>query len=506
MKKIVTNHLSFILIFIIISFFYIYKLGQIPNGLFIDEAEIGWRALEIFHGTFSGLHYMIFYHHLEYDYGSLPVFTTLPFVLFSLSEFTVRFSSVFFLIASLIAIYLILENMYIKNAFLTILFFAFTPLVFHLSRVAFGQTQSMFFLLLGYLFYLKSKFKKNLYFSFLSGIFLGISLYGYSAYIIISTIFLGTLILTEILINKNIIKFYKYIFTTGVIFLIFLLPFIVSFKLDTNFKKRFNEKKGGIIFLSSQHFDNMIKNYPKYYSLDFLFLKSEDQLPGGFLTRHSVRGKGILFSSTFIFLPLSLFFLFKKRETKNIYLLPFFLFILLFPLVDLLTTNSKTPPYSVSIFSSLFFLPFIVVPFFDVIKNKIVLLIFFIFIFGEFIQFYFNDYLKYPIYSSDYWGWQAGSKEIVKYFLAQKDNYDSLYMSGDFNGQPQVLLNFYDPNHLCKNCRVAGIEAYNPKKKQLFALRIVSYNQYVDKKYFKIKKTIYLPNGQPEFYIGEYFK
>jgi hypothetical protein len=114
-------------------------------------------------------------------------------------------------------------------------------------------------------------------------------------------------------------------------------------------------------------------------------------------------------------------------------------------------------------------------------------------------------YKKYPLYSSDFWGWQYGPKEIINYFITQSRNYDELYMTGYFNA-PEIFLKFYDPKRECFNCFIGGRDKFNPKKRQLFALRVEEVEQHKKEiKNFRIKKIIYYPNGSKAFYIGEVF-
>jgi hypothetical protein len=121
-----------------------------------------------------------------------------------------------------------------------------------------------------------------------------------------------------------------------------------------------------------------------------------------------------------------------------------------------------------------------------------------------FARFYF---LTYPQQSAGFYGWQYGPKEIMTYFLSQKNNYDDLYMSGEFNGAYIYTL-FYDPTNSCSGkCKISDFmrepTIYDPKRKQLFSLS----PDYVTKsplgKYFHEKKTIYYPNGAVAFKIGE---
>ena len=112
-----------------------------------------------------------------------------------------------------------------------------------------------------------------------------------------------------------------------------------------------------------------------------------------------------------------------------------------------------------------------------------------------------------PLTTSDFWGWQYGPRDIIKYFLIKKDNYDDLYMSGEFNGA-EIFLKFYYPENSCQNkCKIGDFyrepAIYNPARKQLFSLSPDYLSRSNFKEKFSIKKTLYYPNGTIAFLIGE---
>ncbi len=124
-----------------------------------------------------------------------------------------------------------------------------------------------------------------------------------------------------------------------------------------------------------------------------------------------------------------------------------------------------------------------------------------------FTKFYF---IQYPLYSSDFWGWQYGPRDIMKYFRSVKDNYDELYMSGEFNAG-HIFLSFYDPENTCRSkCKMGDFfrdpHIYDPSKRQLFSLSPDYLSKSNFAKDFLIKKTIHYPNGNIAFQIGEIVK
>ena len=132
-------------------------------------------------------------------------------------------------------------------------------------------------------------------------------------------------------------------------------------------------------------------------------------------------------------------------------------------------------------------------------RTFLIVLILFSFLinFTVFVQFYF---VRYPLYSSDFWGWQYGPKEIISYFIANQTKYDDLYMQGAFNS-PEIFLKFYAP-HSCANCRIGNPEdKYDPSRNQLFALTPLYVTEHNLK--FVPQKVIYYPNHTVAFEIGE---
>jgi len=510
--KLNIHKITILILFVLISFFFVYRVGVIPTGLFCDEAEIGNVTYQLSKGNISS--YFVppfFYKHFNYVFGYLPVISAAPFVfIFKLSEFAVRLSSVFYALLGLFLVYQTLKELGVKKIY-PVLLLAFTPLFFHISRINFGHTPSFLFMTLGLFFLVKYKKTKNLIYLITGGISLGVSSYGYGGYMIGTPVLILSLLIGEILHNRFNIHKYKGIIILGLVFIVTYLPILYQLKYNPDFSQRVRDKNEGEKIDLVQKIPSLIKNYPKYYSYDYLFTKGEIELPGSFITRHSIKGNGIYLKIYLAILIIGFFNLFFIRDKQKKYFTPFFIFFLLSPLPDLLTTRDGAPPYSFSMFYALISIPFITayaLKIFDYLPEKLLskksfylinTVIAFILVIEIFS--FLNNYYEYPLYSSDYWGWQYGPKEIIKYFVAEKNNYDELYMTGYFN-EPLSLLNFYNYDKKCNNCFVGGLERINSYKKQLFAVRTEEINNLKVDNYV-IKKTIYLPNNKEAYYIIE---
>lgn len=505
LKKEKTMTIIFYLMLSILIILYFYKLGNIPSGFFCDEAEIGYHAYEIINNDTSGFINPFFYKHFHYVVGALPVYGAVFFVkLFGLNDHSVRLSSVFFSLLSLFVLYKIFKKIKAKYTIFLVIMFAFTPIFFHISRINFGHLISFFFLILGYYYYIKPN-------PWLSGIFFSVSLYGYSGFILGTSGLIFSIILTEIFINRYKLKKYKNILI--ILFILFLssTPILKITITNSQYLQRLSDKnQNSLDFFTKEKIINIIKNYPKYYSYDFLFARGEVEMPGSFITRHSVHGAGIFFKTSLIMLIFSFIGLFSKKILEKRYYLPFFILFLIYPLPDIITTNIDSPPYSFSIFSTIIFYPFLIAFGFNFlvklnpyINTRKITTFLFIFFLIELIIFYKN-YLNYPLKSSDYWGWQYGPKEIIKQFLLKNKEYDELFMTGSFN-EPGVFLKFYDPQKRCRNCFIGSLEKHNPDKRQLFAIREDELsNSLIDDRFIvKIQNIIYYQDKKPAFYLVE---
>jgi len=257
--------------------------------------------------------------------------------------------------------------------------------------------------------------------------------------------------------------------------------------------------------------NHVLKNYFSHFSPDFLFLKGDSGMPGQFITRHSIRDMGELYLFQLPLLLLGIFFLFKKKERRVLFIL--LLWFILYPLGSAFTVDQSAQATR----SAIGVLPFQIlsaaglVYFLNLFRLNFlkwgVVVLFLVVVAVSFQNYLAKYFLQYPLYSSDFWGWQYGPKETMNYFLAVKGKYDDLYMSGEFNA-PDIFLKFYDPKNTCQNkCKIGDPwrdkEIYTVKRRQLFSLSPEYLHQSGYENRFSIKKAIYYPNGKIAFLIGE---
>jgi hypothetical protein len=250
----------------------------------------------------------------------------------------------------------------------------------------------------------------------------------------------------------------------------------------------------------------LAQSYLLHFSPDFLFTKGDSGMPGQAVTRHSVAGIGELYRWQAIFLLLGAYAAIRRGVATW---LPVLALLLLYPVPSSLTSD-LTPQATRSVLG--------IVPVTLLTGYGIAYLLAQVrgetryaqwavhaavvgaglYAFVGFVQLQ----RQYPSYAADFWGWQYGPRDIVGYFLAEKDHYDELYLSRSFNA-PEIFLKFYDPERKCPNCLVGGLDRWRKEKKQLFALRVEEVPPH-GAGALRVKQVVRYPDGREAFYIGEW--
>lgn len=505
-----------------------YKVSEIPTGFFADEAANGYNAYKLL--TTGKDEYgqpFPFYFQSFGDYRTpVAIYSMIPSIFtFGLNQFSVRFTMVIYGTLPILFLYLFVKELFWKEkafnkeviALSSSLLLAISPWHIHFSRSGFEFIPMPFYLTIGLFFLFRflhhNQKGKNLIFA---TIFFIITFY--TAYVIqivlIPFLFCIFLLYRKTFLHKSTFKIFL---LSLIIFLLGLIPFIMA-TLSGHALTRFHSVSP---FSHGKNLTDvlrpMLQTYIDHFSLDFLFLKGDIDMPGHFISRHSLKGIGELYLIQAPLLILGIIYLFLKR--KRI-LLFFLVFLILYPIGS--TVVAEGPFAHRSLFGVIPFqvlsatglsLVFNFLPLF--VKNsnmaflsKGVILILLICIITFSTKVYVHKYFnEYPLYSSDFWGWQYGPREIMKYFLSVKNNYDELYMSGEFNSG-DIFLKFYDPNNTCQNkCMLGDLwrnpEIYNSKKRQLFSLSPEYLKNSPLANKFSVKRTIYYPNNTIAFQIGE---
>lgn len=492
-------------------FLRLYKLDAVPAGFFADEASIGYNAFTILtQGKDEhGIPHPIFFKAFGEYKNPLQIYSTVPFVaLFGLNEFSVRLASVVYGVLGILALFLLVRELFPQQegemiALLSAFFLAISPWHIHISRVALeGIAAFVFFTTLAVYFFLKSK-NSPLYL-LLSVITFTVSLYSYFP----ARVFVPLLTLSLAFLYRRFFLKHR-VHTMAGLFILFLLifPFFQALASPSGWARWEQVSIFSQPPASKTATQHIIKNYFSHFSPDFLFLKGDIGMPGSFITRHSVKGIGELYLFQLPLTLLGIVFIIKNKQKATLFLLG--VWLVLYPLGSAFTVDESARatrsiigviPWQILSAAGLFYLLTLFSKNFIKILLTFLLTVIIFLSFQIFLQKYFQDY---PLYSSDYWGWQYGPKEIMGYFLSHKDNFDDLYLSGEFNA-PEIFLKFYDPGGKCLNkCRIGNLTSYNPARKQLFAVSSKDLSNSPLRNYFDIYQTIYYPNKNPAFYLGE---
>ncbi len=503
---------SLFLIVLIVAFAFairLYQIQNVPPGFFCDEAIRGVDAYSLTttgrdsHGERFPIFFKVF---SEYT----PPFQTyseiLPILLLGLSETSVRLTSVLYGVVSVFLIYLLASRLLSKRiGLISALMLALAPWSLHYSRTGFEYNCYFVFFLLSLFFWLKG-IKRARYF-LVSCIFWGLTFYTYNPAKLIVLVFLVALIIIS---RKRLLADKKIFFISLSSFLIISFPSILHIFSGQGLI-RYNQVS---IFTNDSSIKEiilkMLQNYFYHYSPVFLFFNGDPNAPNN---RHFSLGLSPLLITTLPFLLIGTIWFFISKRIPLLKKKIIFLWMLVYPLSGAFTSiiSTNRAMIGVGLFSLLTALGL------DLILAKIArfkitvikilsLTAIFSVLIINFFSFY-HFYLRvHALKTADFWGWQYGPREIMRYFLQVKDSYDDLYMSGEFN-EGQIFLKFYDPKNTCKNkCKIADFwrapEIVELSRQQLFSLS----PEYLDKSSFKnlflIKKKIFYPDGKIAFLIG----
>ncbi len=520
-------NLYLLLLIVILTFGFllrVYKLPEIPSGFFADEASIGYNAYTTLTKGMDeyGAKYPLFFRAFGEYKNPIQIYATVPFIaLFGLNEFSVRFTSAIFGTLTIIAIYFLTKKLLTKTvakqsankmiALFAALFLAISPWHIHFSRTSLeGQTAFVFFTILGLYCFLKSQKNKKLL--FLSTITFVLAIYSYFPARIFIPIFGFSILVLYI-------KFFlqnKKLTLLNFILLVFLLTPLIQHSLSPSGFSRWNQVNIFSQKLKDETiYKHILNNYLSHFSLDFLFLKGDIDMSGQFITRHSVRGMGELYLLQLPIVILGFLPLIKRKEARI--LLIFALWFILYPIGSMFTLDKSAQ----STRSIIGVVPFQIISALGLCytlsllsKTKKFIYYAFIIIVAVAFSFFVFNYLKlyfvkYPLYSSDYWGWQYGYRSILEEFKNQEGKYDQLLITHRYNSG-EMLLKFYNITFNCKKCMaMTNPISINSDKKQLFALRrhdIVEAKTLYNDLQFIQQEVIYLPNGNAEIFIGKFVK
>jgi 4-amino-4-deoxy-L-arabinose transferase-like glycosyltransferase len=473
-----------------------------PRGFFTDEASFGLNAHLIWttgrdeHGEFLPFLFRSFG---EYK---LPVFiyAEVPFVaVLGRTELAVRLTAAVIGSLTVITTYLMAKELFRRElaALAGAAFLAILPWHIHYSRTGLGDIPSFPLLLTISLFLFLRAVRLER--SFVpAAVAFGVTFYTYrAAWLVLPPL----LLLIVFMYRRELRRSGIDAMSAGVALIAVLLP--IGLHLLSNSSDRASQAWIFNIESERSTVDIFWDFYRSYFSDAFLF----DLGDNGAITRHYLPGHGVLYPFILPLLIAGVVGLVARPERRHFIVLAL---LLLYPLGGALSDTS--PISSRSIIGSLVFavlagygLVFLAdlivalmrLPRAPVVTGLVgIVSIVALMSFASYLTRYHEEY---PKLSAGYWGWQDGPQAIIERFVAVQDDYDQLYLDGDFNA-PAIFIPFYAEGE-CRKCRIGGSNRFEPGLRQLFALR--PQNVRPERWNFTIVDQLFYPSGELAFVFIE---
>ncbi len=521
----------FILVLMLAFLLRFFYLGRIPNGLYSDEAAYGYNAYSILntgrdeYGEFIPLAFKSFG---EYK-TPLYIYFMVPFIkAFGLSVFSVRITSAVLGIGSVILAYLI-SKIFFGNKMIALLssfLMAVSPLALQFNRMGHESNLSTFLILAGILFWLLFlKFPNYIFISILS---FALSLYAHNDARVITPLIL---VFLTIFYRRNLAGI-KRRFMVGIfLFLFILAPLIflipkegifnrvssVSIFSDRGLIEDINVERGDDMkkaFVLPSLFHNktlsytkkIIDNYMDHFSSDFLFLSGDP------VKIYQTVGNGIILLTLAPFLPLGLYFIFRRKFTQR-WLILFWFMVSPVPAALTKFVPSASRSFLMSGISSLILAAGM---YYSLKKWQKYLLVFlFVMNFAYYLHFY---YVNTPVrYAKE---WHYGMDEVISKVNTIESRYNKVWFSRNAWGYiyPLFFLK-YPPEKYQTQAKLSSLNEFgfgwvygfdkyvfddfpsdlNTKKNTLF---IGAPSDFAGN--IVPVATIYYPDGNPAFFIVDY--
>lgn len=466
------------IIFIFGLFIRLNALGSFPVGFHQDEASLGYNGYSLLktgkdeNNNFLPLYIDMFGDNRPSGYHYL---TIIPIVLFGLNEFSTRLPGAVFGSLTIVAFYFLVASLF-KNkqlGLLNSLLIAIAPWHVSLSRASDEAIVALFFIIIGFMFLIKSLQRQNKKQLIIGSVFLTISFFFYHT----PRVFVPLLVLASFLtcfpiIKKSDLK-YKLTCVSSFIFISFIAFLLVFFvaggtgrfgqvNIFSNFETKFfqiqqiqEDAVAHSQYFASRFFHNkitnvllvFISNYFDYFSLNFLFTK------GGLPIWYSIPRQGLLYLIELPFIVIGIYQLIKRKLERTQFI-PF-LWLLLGPFVAA-TTMDDIPNINrgLVMFPMLeLFATFGFVLIINSLKKKQRSIFVFISSIGLIISFlYFSHQYYYNAKVHNPWYRNNGFKDMMNEVKRSYNSYDKIVMTKYQGGTYPLVLFYmqYDPNQYQK--------------------------------------------------------
>lgn len=328
------------LLLVLTGFLHFWKLGEIPNGFFIDESSIGYKAWSIAETGSDeyGIKYPVFFKCFDiYYHDPVVIYFLVPMVkIFGPEKWVVRFPSAFFLIMASFAFYF-LGTKYVRNRWVCLggaFIFSILPWVFPLSRTGIGgwYMPMLLGIISGWYFLIDAIGKKSNRSAFLAGVCWSFAMYSQNTGRPISAAMLICFVLT---MNVLLIRRWKIFILFVATYIICLIPMIVSvLNNPASLTSRFSllsvwSGSSGL----SETMSRIFERYLEYFSPAFLFISGDLAS-----LRHHTGNSGELY---IFMLPFIIFGIYRsyKGFFRNIYIRFLVLALAVYPVAAILTID-----------------------------------------------------------------------------------------------------------------------------------------------------------------------
>ncbi len=502
MLKSKTLTILFILIIVIAFFLRFYKLGAVPEGLFIDESSEGYSAYSILKTGKDeyGKRLPIIFRSLGDFKTPIYIYLIVPFIyLMDLTPLTVRFPSAFFGFLTIPLLYLFMNEILSKGfkwrkeiSLLSSFFLAISPWHILFSRTASESNVSVFLFLSSILFFFKG-LKRSIFLipSFALFALTFTTYHSQRLLVPITLIFLATRYKKKLL-NKSHVR--SLILGSVLLFVISLPTILISSTPGFSARAQRVSIVNNIESLSQNKFENLfliskkfISNYFGYLSPKTMFITGDPD-PG-----NSLPGIATFYLWQLPFYIIGLVFVFKSKEINNLKFVVL-LILLISPIAPALTRDH----YS-SIRSLPLLIPQIIITSFGIysfsqtigrnkkLLNSLIKKFIFastiILFTGSIFKTYNTVFIQHNYQRAEYWdyGWKELTQEIDKI-----DKSHSIIVDTDRSFDYYHILFFmkYDPDRfVSENFEVNSNEYYknlnkvNEKKIDNFVFREIEWEK-----------------------------
>ncbi|HUI25169.1 MAG TPA: glycosyltransferase family 39 protein [Candidatus Kryptonia bacterium] len=495
----------------------VYRLRDLPAGLYCDEAALGYNAYSLWKTgqDENGVPHPLFVWSFGVSYKN-PVYiyaATLPIGLLGLDEFSLRLTSAAFGVGTVIAVFFLCRALFSTGVgLLGALALAICPWHLHFSRIAFELISFPFLFCIGLTFLVRfTQGRRTLPAALF---FLGACPYAYAIAKFFVPAFLAGF---GLLFVDKLLRHWRQTLLAGIVLGATVAP-LVRFDLAHRLQTQQYFQNTTFIrpnMTAREIAQELQRNYLQFVSPRFLFQQGDE------LLRHAVRGHGELYPAFFFPLLLGavVALLYPSRAPKLV-----LWWLALYPIGASLMTEIPSAsrgfigvvPFCIltalGAGSVLWTIAWIVRwrPATMVLQTAALAAAGYVLVpqVAHYLTLYFNDY---PTYSAPtYGGFQYGYRDMIHFMEQERPHYRRLMMTATEVNQPYIFPLFYrpiDPAEYHRNNNIgyeildpAEIARYPMTEPILYALREPELGYFSD---YTVKRTIVAPGGQTEFVIAE---